>query len=213
MATRCAIWARVSKDEQESGNQLAELRQLAGTRGFAVTAEYVLDGASAWKGEQREQLCQALDSARRGEYDVLLVWALDRLSREGVETTLGLLRRFRESGVMVWSLRSRGRKPAILGWPSCCRACSRGWLPRNPGAAASGSGLGWSGAGGRACPLAGSRVRRTASRAGDRVTWRRGRTGGQHEQEQVGAVPRLPAPGRRQARLPSGRQAPRRASR
>jgi hypothetical protein len=42
--------ARVSMDEQESGNQLAELRQLAATRGFEVTAEYVLDGASAWKG-------------------------------------------------------------------------------------------------------------------------------------------------------------------
>jgi hypothetical protein len=76
MATRCAIWARVSMDEQESGNQLAELRQLAAIRGFEVTAEYVLDGASAWKGEQREQLFHALDSARRGEYDVLLVWAL-----------------------------------------------------------------------------------------------------------------------------------------
>jgi DNA invertase Pin-like site-specific DNA recombinase len=31
--------------------------------------------------------------------------ALGRLSREGVEATLGLLRRFREHGAMVWSLR------------------------------------------------------------------------------------------------------------
>ena len=31
--------------------------------------------------------------------------ALDRLSREGVEATLGLLRRFREHGAMVWWLR------------------------------------------------------------------------------------------------------------
>jgi DNA invertase Pin-like site-specific DNA recombinase len=47
MPQRCAIWAQVSKDEQESGNQLAELRQLAARRGLDVTAEYVLDGASA----------------------------------------------------------------------------------------------------------------------------------------------------------------------
>jgi DNA invertase Pin-like site-specific DNA recombinase len=98
MATRCAIWARVSKDEQESGNQLAELRQLAATRGFGVTAEYVLDGASAWKGERREQLCQALNSARR-EYDVLLVLgtrsALPRGSRNDTRTVAPIPRKRR----------------------------------------------------------------------------------------------------------------------
>jgi putative DNA-invertase from lambdoid prophage Rac len=105
MPQRCAIWARVSKDEQESGNQLAELREYAGRHGLGIVTEYVADGASAWTGAHREQLRQALDDARLGRYDVLLVWALDRLSREGVEATLGLLRRFREHGVMVWSLR------------------------------------------------------------------------------------------------------------
>ncbi len=35
----------------------------------------------------------------------MLVWALDRLSREGVEAMLGILRQFREQGAMVWSLR------------------------------------------------------------------------------------------------------------
>jgi DNA invertase Pin-like site-specific DNA recombinase len=79
MASRCAIWARVSTDEQESANQLAELRQWAARRGLEVAAEYVLDGASAWKGEHREQLGQALADARLGHYDVLLCWALDRL--------------------------------------------------------------------------------------------------------------------------------------
>ena len=50
MSARCAIWARVSKDEQESGNQLAQLRAEAARRGLEVTAEYVLDGLSAWTG-------------------------------------------------------------------------------------------------------------------------------------------------------------------
>jgi putative DNA-invertase from lambdoid prophage Rac len=49
-------------------------------------------------------LRHALDSARSGRFDVLLCWALDRLSREGVEATLTLLRQFRERGVLVWSL-------------------------------------------------------------------------------------------------------------
>jgi DNA invertase Pin-like site-specific DNA recombinase len=70
-----------------------------------VAAEYVTDGASAWKGEHREQLAAALAGARLGRYDVLLVWALDRLDRGGVESTLGLLRRFHQAGAPVWSLK------------------------------------------------------------------------------------------------------------
>jgi putative DNA-invertase from lambdoid prophage Rac len=102
---RCAIWARVSTDEQETANQLAELRTWASNRGMEVAVEYVLDGTSAWNGMHREHLRQALDDARRGRYDVLLVWALDRLSREGIEATLSVMRQFSERGVAVWSLR------------------------------------------------------------------------------------------------------------
>jgi putative DNA-invertase from lambdoid prophage Rac len=118
---KAAIWARVSTEEQDTGNQLAELRGWADRRGLDIITEYVLDGASAWTGGQREQLGQALDDARLGRYDVLLVWALDRLSREGVEATLALLRRFREHGVVVCSLReswtetSDSRMAELLG--------------------------------------------------------------------------------------------------
>jgi Resolvase, N terminal domain len=50
------------------------------------------------------QLAEAMQAARLGEYDVLLVWALDRLSHEGVESTLAQLRKFRQHGVSVISL-------------------------------------------------------------------------------------------------------------
>jgi DNA invertase Pin-like site-specific DNA recombinase len=42
MLTRCAIWARVSTDEQDTGSQLADLRQWAGRRGLDVTTECAL---------------------------------------------------------------------------------------------------------------------------------------------------------------------------
>src|SRR5258708_5489848 len=103
--TRCAIWARVSTDAQETACQLAELRSWAERRGLKVVAEYVLDGASAWTGKHREQLRQALGDSRIGRYEVLLVWALDRLSREGIEATLSAMRQFADRGVAVWSLR------------------------------------------------------------------------------------------------------------
>jgi len=65
---------------------------------------YVLDGLSAWTGAHREQLRQALDGARRGEYDVLLCWALDRLERGGIEPTLRVMRQVRDASVQVISL-------------------------------------------------------------------------------------------------------------
>jgi hypothetical protein len=45
------------------------------TGGLEVTAEYVLDGLSAWTGAHREQLRQALDDARVGRYEVMLITA------------------------------------------------------------------------------------------------------------------------------------------
>jgi DNA invertase Pin-like site-specific DNA recombinase len=98
-----ALWCRVSTDEQTTDNQLTQLRQMAERRGWTVVTEYVLT-ESAWNGKHRATLNRAMQSARLGEYDVLLVWALDRLSREGVEATLGILRRFRQHGVPVVSL-------------------------------------------------------------------------------------------------------------
>jgi putative DNA-invertase from lambdoid prophage Rac len=102
---KAAIWARVSTDEQAAGNQLAELRQWAGRRDLDVVTEYALDGASAWKGEHRDQLRQALDDARAGRYEVLLVRALDRLSREGIEATQSVMRQLADRGVGAWSLK------------------------------------------------------------------------------------------------------------
>jgi DNA invertase Pin-like site-specific DNA recombinase len=47
MPSRCAIWARVATDEQDSGDQLTELGQWAGRRGLEIAGEYVVDGARA----------------------------------------------------------------------------------------------------------------------------------------------------------------------
>lgn len=38
-ATKCAIWARVSTGERDTGNQVAELRAWAARRGLEVAAD------------------------------------------------------------------------------------------------------------------------------------------------------------------------------
>ena len=65
--------------------------------------EYTAE-ASGGTGKHKPLLAEALEEARLGRYDVLLCWALDRLSREGIEAMLSLLRQFRDLGADVWSL-------------------------------------------------------------------------------------------------------------
>jgi putative DNA-invertase from lambdoid prophage Rac len=100
---KAAIWSRVSTSEQEVQNQLDVLREWAKHRGDDVVCEYVADGQSAWTGAHRGTLNAMLEGARLGKFQVVLVWALDRLSREGIEATLGIMRQFSDRGVRVVS--------------------------------------------------------------------------------------------------------------
>ena len=103
--TNVGLWARVSTDDQQSENQIRELREWAARRGFTVAREYVLDGDTASKGEQDAALEEAFADARLGRIEILLLWPLDRVERRGVEATLNVLRRFATAGCPVWSLR------------------------------------------------------------------------------------------------------------
>lgn len=103
MTRRAAIWARVSTDDQHLENQLSQLRTWAENRGFEVVKVYELHDVSAWTGAHRSRLNEALEDARHGDYDVLLVWAIDRISREGIEPMLKTMRQFRTHGVQVLS--------------------------------------------------------------------------------------------------------------
>ncbi len=101
-ATTCAVWVRVSTAEQDTGNQAQALRMWAQARGLTVVHEYVMH-ESAWTGTHKKQLAIALDDARKGDYDVLLVWALDRLSRQGIMSMGHTMADFTTAGAMVWS--------------------------------------------------------------------------------------------------------------
>ena len=100
---RAALYSRVSTDSknkakrQETENQLFQLRAFAATQGWTITAEYVdrKTGGTA----DREQFQQMFDAASRREFDVLLFWSLDRLSREGVLETLQHLQRLTGYGI------------------------------------------------------------------------------------------------------------------
>lgn len=100
----CALWARVSTLYQDPENQVPAMREFAEHHGHQVKFVYRLTDASAYKGEHRDLLGQVLDDAYRGKFKVLIVWSIDRISREGIEDVLKLYRQLRERGVTLVSI-------------------------------------------------------------------------------------------------------------
>jgi DNA invertase Pin-like site-specific DNA recombinase len=97
--TRVVIYARVSmKDKQDTENQMLQLRAFCSTQaGWELTHEYV-DRVSGGRSD-REEFQEMFSAASRREFDVVLFWALDRFSREGVYATLQYLQRLTAHGV------------------------------------------------------------------------------------------------------------------
>src|SRR6201987_1499239 len=96
---RVALYGRVSTNNgrQDTENQFAQLRQFAATQGWIIVHEY-RDHASG-KRSDRKEFQSMLEAASRREFDVLLFWSLDRLSREGTVETLNYLQRLSSYGV------------------------------------------------------------------------------------------------------------------
>ena len=87
-----AIYARVStRDRQETLNQLAQLREFCRRQGWQVVTEY-LDRETGSTPARANFQKMLLDASQR-KFDVLLFWALDRLTREGTLATLQYLER------------------------------------------------------------------------------------------------------------------------
>lgn len=87
---KIGIYARVSTDKQEKGNQLLQLRDFAAKQGWEIVAEYV-DTVTGSGKKDRPQFERMMLAASQRQFDLLLFWKLDRLSREGVSKTLKYL--------------------------------------------------------------------------------------------------------------------------
>ena len=86
MSKRAAIYVRVSTDKQTVENQVLELKQIAGRRGWQVVEEYHDAGISGAKGRDgRPGLDQMLKDASRRKFDVIMAWAIDRLGRSLID--------------------------------------------------------------------------------------------------------------------------------
>lgn len=79
---RAALYLRVSTSDQSTDMQKAELERVCEFKGWEIVKTYSDDGVSGTKSrDKRPGLDAALTGAQKHSYDVLLVWALDRLGR------------------------------------------------------------------------------------------------------------------------------------
>ncbi|MFZ3214766.1 MAG: recombinase family protein [Candidatus Acidiferrales bacterium] len=94
-----ALYSRVStKDKgQDVENQLRQLRDFATKQGWTIVHEFS-DNISG-KTSDREQFRKMFVAASKRQFDVLIFWSLDRLSREGALETLQHLQRLTSYGV------------------------------------------------------------------------------------------------------------------
>ncbi len=116
---RAATYLRVSRGEQSLENQRPDVDQLVVARGLEVVAQFEESASAARERPEFQRM-----TAHRGEFDVLVVWALDRLGRSmtgNLQVVLDLDR----AGVEVVSVREpwldmsgpvRSLLVAIFGW-------------------------------------------------------------------------------------------------
>jgi len=105
MTTKVAIYARVSTEEQSTDNQMLDIERYCDTHGYEV-ADIYRENESAWKDGHQTELARFISELRGGrrKYEVLVVWALDRLSRQGPLAVLTLIDTLKHYGVKVESV-------------------------------------------------------------------------------------------------------------
>ena len=79
---KAAIYARVSTANQNTENQIRELRDAAQKMNFEISYELIDDGISGAKGRsERQAFDQLFKLIQRREIDVVMAWSIDRLGR------------------------------------------------------------------------------------------------------------------------------------
>lgn len=82
-ARHVALYVRVSTEDQDLHGQERELREFCTLKGWEVVDVYQ-EKRSAWSGEERPEFERMLREAASGsgKWDMLVVWAWDRFSRD-----------------------------------------------------------------------------------------------------------------------------------
>lgn len=97
-----AIYTRISPNPKKADteNQEIQLTEFANRQGWRIVEVYrEIHVSGGKKGEDRIQFKRMMLDASKRKFGLLLFWALDRLSREGVYETLQYLRQLTNYGI------------------------------------------------------------------------------------------------------------------
>ena len=106
MTFRCALYARYSSDQQRAASiedQFRVCRARAERAGWKIAGAYKDSAVSGSSVILRPGVQALLEDAGRGEFDVVLAEALDRVSRDQADVAV-LYKHLRFAGVGIFSL-------------------------------------------------------------------------------------------------------------
>jgi DNA invertase Pin-like site-specific DNA recombinase len=107
---KVALYARVSLDEsdkenkrfQDPENQLNPLREFAHSLDYEIIGEYIDKESGA--NPNRPQFRTMLQDALMRRFQGIVVWKLDRFSREGIISTMAYIKQLKDRGVWLKSM-------------------------------------------------------------------------------------------------------------
>jgi DNA invertase Pin-like site-specific DNA recombinase len=104
MSIRTAIYARSSLDcEQSTDEQVHQLKAIAERNGWTVVRVFADQRTIIKKGRERRTGEAALRNAiRRGEFEKLMVWSLDRLG-QSLPDLVGFLQECHTAGISLYA--------------------------------------------------------------------------------------------------------------
>lgn len=99
---RVALYVRVSTGDQTVENQEAELRRVAGLRGWEIVGVFDDCGISGTKGrDKRPAFDRLLRGVNRRDFDMVAAWSVDRLGRS-LQDLVGFLGELHAAGVDLY---------------------------------------------------------------------------------------------------------------
>jgi DNA invertase Pin-like site-specific DNA recombinase len=96
---RAAYYLRVSTESQELQNQRGEIVPFIENRGWRLVDSFEDSMSGRKTDKDRPGLAAMLKAAHQRKFDIIVFWALDRLTREGTRATLSYLQRLESKGV------------------------------------------------------------------------------------------------------------------
>ena len=100
---KAAAYLRCSTEMQTTDNQLPAIEALCRARGWDLVKVYS-ENVSAWSGGRQAELARCIRDAEHNHFEMIVVWALDRVSREGPLRILQLIDNLHKKGIKLISV-------------------------------------------------------------------------------------------------------------